>query len=165
MIKFDLDAMVLCDILPSCEMFFRFQGLIGYKEETLRKLITKLQVALEDCQAVETSLTCDLKRMGCRVIDDFGNLLAVERVNSEYTIRINADVDSEEFGSHTMNKFVLYKSLIKHLLDTTIVNSKVVQSAYENAVRVEVISKTMETVDLPIVCDIIVKFKALRNNL
>ena len=49
MIKVDLDAMVSCDILPSCEMFFRFQGLIGYKEETLRNLITKLQVALENC--------------------------------------------------------------------------------------------------------------------
>ena len=42
MIKFDLDVMVSCDVLLSCEMFFRFQGLIGYKEETLRKLITKL---------------------------------------------------------------------------------------------------------------------------
>ena len=45
-VKFDLDALVSCNILPSCEMFFRFQGLIGYKEETLRKLITKLQAAL-----------------------------------------------------------------------------------------------------------------------
>lgn len=53
--------MVSCDILPSCEMFFRFQGLIGDKEETLRKLITKLQVAFEDCQVVETSVTCDLE--------------------------------------------------------------------------------------------------------
>lgn len=48
MIKFDLDAVVSCDILPPCEMFFRFQGLIGYKEETL-KPITKLQVAFGDC--------------------------------------------------------------------------------------------------------------------
>ena len=103
--------------------------------------------------------------MGCRVTDDFGNLLAAERVNLEYTIRINADVDSEDFGSHTINKFVLYKSLTKHLLDTTTTNSKVVQSAYENAVRVEAISKTMKIVDLPTVCDIIVKFKALRNNI
>ena len=59
-----------------------------------------------------------------------------------------------------MNKFVLYKSLTKHLLDTTTENSKVVQSAYENAMRVEAISKTMEIVDLPTMRDIIVKFKA-----
>ena len=103
--------------------------------------------------------------MGCRVTDDFGNLLAAERVNSKYTIRINVDVDSEDFGSHTMDKFFLYKSLTKHLLDTTTANSKVVQSTYENAVRVEAISKTMEIADLPTVRDIIVKFKALRNNL
>ena len=165
MIKFDLDAMVSCDILPSCEMFFRCQGRIGYKEETLRKLITKLQVALEDCQAIETSRTCDLEQLGCRVIDNLGNLLTTERVNSEYTIRINADVDSEEFGSHSMNKFVLYKSLTKHLLDNTTPNSKIIQSAYENAVRIEAISKTMEIADLPTVRDIIVKFKSLRSNL
>ena len=103
--------------------------------------------------------------MGCCVTDDFANLLAAEKVNSEYTIRINADVDSEDFGSHTMNKFVLYKSLTKHLLYNTTANSKVVQSAYENAVRIEAISKTMEIADLPTVRDIIVKFKALRNNL
>ena len=39
--SFDLDALVSCDILPSCEMIFIFQGLIGYKEETSRKVITK----------------------------------------------------------------------------------------------------------------------------
>ena len=86
-------------------------------------------------------------------------------MNLEYTIRINADVDSEEFGSHSMNKFVLYKSLTKHLLDNTTPNSKIIQSAYENAVRIEAISKTMEIADLPTVRDIIVKFKALRSNL
>ena len=59
----------------------------------------------------------------------------------------------------------LYKSLTIHLLDTIAANSKVVQSAYENAVRVEAISKTMEIVDLSRVRDIIVKFKALRNNI
>ena len=64
-----------------------------------------------------------------------------------------------------MNKFVLYKSSTKHLLDTMEVNSKVVQSADANAMRVEAILKTMEIVDLPTVRDIIVKFKALRNNL
>ena len=146
-------------------MFFRFQGHIGYKEETLRKLITKLQVAFGDCQTIETSVTCDLEQMGCHVIDESSSLIAVERVNSEYTIKINVDVDSKNFGSHTMNKFVLYKSLTKHLLDTMAANSKVVQSAYANAVRVEAISKTMEIADLPTLHDIIVKFKALRNNL
>ena len=83
MIKFDLDAMVSCDVLPSYEMFFKCQGRIGYKEETLRKLITKLQVALEDCQVVETSLTCDLEQLGCPITDNLGNLLAVE---SEFRI-------------------------------------------------------------------------------
>lgn len=103
--------------------------------------------------------------MGCHVIGESGNLIAVERVNSEYTIRINADVDSEDFGLHTMNKFVLYKSSTKHLLDTMVENSKIVQSTYAKVVRVEAISKTMEIADLPTVRDIIVKFKALRNNL
>ena len=64
-----------------------------------------------------------------------------------------------------MNKFALYKSSMKHLLDTTATNFKVVQSAYEKAVGVEAISKTMEIADLPTMRDITVKFKALRNNL
>ena len=102
--------------------------------------------------------------MGCRVTDDFGNLFVVERENSEFTIRINANVDSKDFGSHTMNKFVLYKSLTKHLLDNITANSKVVQSAYADAVRIEAISKTMEIFDLSTVCDVIIKFKALKNN-
>ena len=146
-------------------MFSKFQGLTGYKEETLRNLITKLQMAFGDYQAVETSLTHDLEQLGCCVTDNFGNFLAAERVNSKYTIKINADVDPKDFGSHTMNKFVLYKSLTKHLLDNTTTNSKVIQSAYENAVRIEAISKTMEIVDLPTMRDVIVKFKALRSNL
>ena len=47
--KSDIDALVTCDVLPSCEMFYRHQGLLGHKEETLRKLITKLQAILGDC--------------------------------------------------------------------------------------------------------------------
>ena len=39
MAKSDLDPMVTCDVLPSCEMFYRCHGLMGYKEETLRKLV------------------------------------------------------------------------------------------------------------------------------
>ena len=62
MIKFDLDAMVSCDILPSCEMFFIFKGLISYKEKTLMKLIKKLQVAFRDYQEVETSVIVIWKR-------------------------------------------------------------------------------------------------------
>lgn len=72
--------------------------------------------------------------MGYCVTDELGNLIAAERVNLEYTIRINADVDFEGFGLHIMNKFVLYKSLTKNLLDTTTPNSKVVQSTYANTV-------------------------------
>ena len=102
---------------------------------------------------------------GCHVIDESGNLISVERVSSEYTIRINADVDFEDFGSHTMNKFVLYKSSTKHLLDSLATNSKVGQLAYADTVRIEAISKIMAIADLTTVRDIIVKFKALRNNL
>ena len=102
--------------------------------------------------------------MGCKVIDESGNLITVERVSSKYTIRINVDVDSEDFGSHTMNKFVLYKSSTKNLLDSLAINLKVVQSVYADVVRIEAISKTMEIVDLPIVCDVIIKFKALKSN-
>ena len=58
--KSDLDAMVTCDVLPSCEMFYGCQGLMGYKEETLRKLITNLQGSLGDCQAIETGNMCGL---------------------------------------------------------------------------------------------------------
>lgn len=47
MVKFDMDAMVSCDILSSCEMFFIFQGLIGYKEKTLRKLIRSFRWPLD----------------------------------------------------------------------------------------------------------------------
>ena len=56
-----------------------------------------MQAAFGDCQAVETSVTCDLEQMGCHVIDKSGNLTIVERVNSEYTIRINAHVDLKTF--------------------------------------------------------------------
>ena len=45
----DLDGMVACDVVPSCEMFYGYHGLVGYKEETLRKLVTKLHTSLEDC--------------------------------------------------------------------------------------------------------------------
>ena len=31
--KSDLDATVTCDVLPSCKMFYRCHGLMGYKEE------------------------------------------------------------------------------------------------------------------------------------
>ena len=64
-----------------------------------------------------------------------------------------------------MNKFVQYKSLTKHLVDSLVENSKVVQSAYVDAVRIEAISKTMEDFDLPTVHDVIIKFKALKKNL
>ena len=71
--KSDLDAMVTCDILPSCEIFYRYQGLLGYKEEILRKLITMLQAALGDCQAIETRNMCNLEQMGCQVLEEHDN--------------------------------------------------------------------------------------------
>lgn len=114
---------------------------------------------------IKIGITCDLEQMGCQILDEHGNLIAVERESSEYTIEINADLDSEDFGSHTMNKFVIYKSLTKHLLDSLTTNSKVVQSAYANAVRIEAISKTMEISDLPTMRDVFIKFKAFKNNL
>lgn len=67
----------------------------------------------------------------------------------EYTIKVNANIDSEDFDSHTMNKFASHKSLAKHLQVSLVTNFKVVQSAYEDAIRIEAISKTMEIVDLP----------------
>ena len=59
-----------------------------------------------------------MEQIGCHVLDERGNLIAIERASSEYTIRINIDVDSEDFGSHTTNKFVLLKSSAKHLIDS-----------------------------------------------
>ena len=112
---FDLDVMVSCDILPSSEMFFKYQGLMGYKEQSLRKLVTKLQTSLEDCQAIEIGITCNLEKMGCQILDEHDNLIAVERMTLEYATRINADIDSEDFGSHTMNKFSSHKSLANHI--------------------------------------------------
>lgn len=49
MINSDLDGLVACDVVPSCEAFYMCHKLMGYKEETLRKIVTKLQEALEDC--------------------------------------------------------------------------------------------------------------------
>lgn len=59
--KSDLDAMVTCDIFQSFEMFYKFHTLMGYKEETLRKLVIKLQAILVDCQAIEIGIMCDLE--------------------------------------------------------------------------------------------------------
>ena len=123
------------------------------------------QETLEYCQSIEIGVMCDLEQVGCQVLNEHDNLIAIDEVTSEYRIKVNADLDSEDFGSHTMNKFVLYKFSTKHLLDSLMTNSKVVQSAYANPIRIETISKTMEIYDLPTVRDVIIKFKALKNNL
>ena len=60
-VKSDLDAMVTCDVLPSCEMLYRCHGLMGYEEETLRKFVTKWRANLEDCQEIKVGITCDLE--------------------------------------------------------------------------------------------------------
>ena len=72
---------------------------MDYKEETLRKLVTKLQANLEDCRAIETGIMSNLEQLGCQILDEHGNLVAVEGMTSEYTIRINVDLDSQYFGS------------------------------------------------------------------
>ena len=68
--------------------------------------------------SIETEYMCDLEQMGCQTLNENDNRIAIEEVATSYTTRVNADLDSEDFGSHTMNKFVLYKSLVKHLLDS-----------------------------------------------
>lgn len=54
--------------------------------------------------------------MGFQVLDEDDHLVAIVEMTSEYIVRANVDLDSEDFGSHTMNKFSLYKSLAKHLI-------------------------------------------------
>ena len=44
--------------------------------------------------------------MGCHVLDECDNLIVGELTSLEYTIMINADLDSKDFGSHMMNKFI-----------------------------------------------------------
>ena len=57
--------MVSCDIHLLCEIFSKYQGLMGHKEETLRKLFTQLQTTLGDCQVLEIGFICDLGQVGC----------------------------------------------------------------------------------------------------
>lgn len=54
------------------------------KEETLGKLLTKLQAALEDCQSIETKVMCNLEQMGCNVLTEHDNLVTKEEMTSEY---------------------------------------------------------------------------------
>ena len=96
---------------------------MGHKEETMGKLLIKLQAALEDYQSIETETMCNMEQMGCQILDKHGNLIALKGLTSEYTIRVNTNLDSEDFGSHTMNKFALYKSLAKQLQDSLVANS------------------------------------------
>lgn len=107
---------------------------------------------------------CNLEQIGCQILTEHENLVEIEEMNLEYTIRVNADQDSEDFGSHTLNRFYFYKSLAKHVYNYLAKNSKVVKSTYVDVVRVEAISKIMEISDLPTVRDVIIKFKALKDN-
>ena len=70
----DLDGMIICEVIPSSDMFYRYQGLMGHKEEVFGKLLTKLQRALEGCQTVETKIMCNLEQMGCSVLTEHDNL-------------------------------------------------------------------------------------------
>lgn len=60
--------------------------------------------------------------MGCQVLDEHDNLVAIVEMTSKYIVRVNAALDSENLISHTMNKFALYKSLAKHLQDSLAAN-------------------------------------------
>ena len=57
----------------------------------------------------------DPEQMRCQVFTEHDNLVTMEEMTSGYTIRVNINLDFEDFGSHAMNKFALYKSLAKHL--------------------------------------------------
>ena len=103
--------------------------------------------------------------MGCQIFDGNDNLIAIENITIGYTTRVNTDLDFEDLGSHTMSKFVLYKSFTKHSLDSIASNSKFVKSTYTDAIRIETISKIMKISDLLAVRNAIAKFKALKGNL
>ena len=66
---------------------------------------------------------CDLEQKGCQVLTEHNNLVTMEEMTLGYTIKVDIDLDSEDFGSHTMNKFALYKSLAKQLQDSLVANS------------------------------------------
>lgn len=70
---------------------------------------------LEDCQSIETNIMYNLEQMGCNVLTEHDNLVTKEEITLEYTVRVNVDLDSEEFGSHTMNRFASYKLVVKRL--------------------------------------------------
>ena len=80
---------------------------MGYKEEMLRKLIRKLQAALEDYHSIEIETMCNLEQMEWQVLTERDNLVTMEEMTLEYTVKVNANLDSEEFRSHTMNRFAL----------------------------------------------------------
>ena len=69
----DLDTLIACDIIPSFDMFYKYQGLLGHKEQVLGQLLTKLQRALEGYQAMEMEIMNDLEKMGCKVLTEHDN--------------------------------------------------------------------------------------------
>ena len=71
------------------------------------------------------------------IADD--NLFTEEKITSRYTDRVNVEFDSEDIGSHTMNRFATYKFVAKHLRDYLAENCQVVRTTHANAVRVEAI--------------------------
>ena len=66
---------------------------MSHREETMEKLLTKLQAALEDCQSIETEIMYNLDQMGCNVLTEHDNLVTEEEITSKHTIRVNADHD------------------------------------------------------------------------
>ena len=49
---------------------------------------------------------------GIQVLDENDNPISIEDITTGYTISFNADLDSEDFGTHTINKFVFYAGRI-----------------------------------------------------
>ena len=90
--------------------------------------------------------------MGCKFLIEHDTLVKEEEITLEYIGRVNVDIDSEEFESHTMNRFSAYISVAKRLWDSLSPNYKVVKSAYANVVKIEAISKIMEIQHLPTLC-------------
>ena len=47
--------------MPSLDMFYEYQGIMGHKALLMEKLLMKVREALESCQVVEIEIMDDLK--------------------------------------------------------------------------------------------------------
>lgn len=105
--KIDLDVLITYDIIPSIEMFYEYQGLMGHKARVIERLVTEVKEALKSCNIVVSDVMNDLKHMGCKVLTMDDSLMTEEDMTSTLTDRLHVEFELDGFGVQVLNLQVL----------------------------------------------------------